>query len=1097
MGAPALLSQQQSLGPALVSVPAGSVDLGPLSSSQPVTFSIVLALPDPSAVKAYDAGLSEPGSPSYHHYLSLQEFSQRFGPSSDRSSAFFAYLSSYGLHPDVHGGPFLYTFTGPAREVDLAFHTVLSDYRSGSVVRYAPTSAPALPVALAPLVESVAGLNGWERPSLDLHPVAPSSGAAITTPTVMRGFYDASALISSGDTGSYYAIGLSEMCDPFEPSTSTFTSDLASFDSTNGLPSATVVYMDTGATSCTQGYPGWGEETDLDMQWAHVMAPGATLYVCLDNSDPDSCDRMFVANHTADNLEIASNSYGWITSDHSDWSAAVAAGMSLFASAGDTCSAVVYPAAEPDGIGVGGTAITPSGGGFGSETAWSCSGSGSSKQGTGGGCDTGDTPPSYQTLMTGYPGPCTSSDRGVPDVAMDAAPSTGVDIVSAGITQSVGGTSLASPMWAASLDLILEKAQAGGFAAPTIYSLAEGSSYSTLFHDTTTGNNGYPATVGWDPDTGVGTPAIGALASAWPTGGGTGGTDTLSFSIVVPGDGAIVFNGTAYYNGDSVAVHPGNFSLSERTNPWSGFLGWSATGSVSLTGGFANVWVQGSGGLTATFTPRAVVSFSTHPSNCLPSISFNGTPVGPTGTYPLGAGYAASAGACATDTFATWGSTQGVSLASLTSSSTTATLSANGTLVANYTTPVGTFPVTFWTSPVGDGLIVVQGQDYYNGETAQFAPGNYAISAPAAAWAVPLGLASTGSLSVAPGQLTVSGTGNVSAAFAPRYLVTFSVNVSSCAPLQFNGTQKEGSPSGTSATLPAGSYLLRAPACAGYAFLDWSTTAGAATVSPSLNTTQLQVHGNGTVEAMFSQVMPTLYAIEVLIQPASCPGVTIGSGVFGNGSTDELVAGTYAMFPSACPGYASGVSFSVMGGLQLGTGDTSIHVSAAGTVSLVYSRLSSGPSVTLNGPTTGTPGTAVGFQASFSGGVAPYKVTWLFADGTPPVISTGVSAAQASESHAFTAPGTYVVRVDVNDSSSGSATATLHIVVSSSGGPPGSNAGPGPSSPWVWTLVMLAVVAVVVGAVVLIWRRSGRSGRGTEEFPDPAEDPGAYELGPP
>lgn len=1079
----------------LLSVPAGSADLGPLPPSQPVTFSIVLSLPDPSAVQAYDTGLSQPGSPSYHHYLTLQEFAQRFGPSTYRTSDLFAYLASYGLHPDIHGGPFLYTFTGPSGEVDLAFHTVLSDYRSGSVVRYAPTSAPALPVALASLIESVAGLNGWERPSLDLRSVVPSTTSAITTPTVMRGFYDASNLISSGDTGSYYAIGLSEMCDPFEPSTSTFTSDLASFDSTYGLPSATVVYMDTGATSCTQGYPGWGEETDLDMQWAHVMAPGATLYVCLDNSDPDSCDRMFVANHTADNLEIASNSYGWITSDHSDWSAAVAAGMSLFASAGDTCSAVVYPAAEPDGIGVGGTAITPSGGGFGSETAWSCSGSGSSKQGTGGGCDTGDSPPSYQTLMTGYPGPCTSSDRGVPDVAMDAAPSTGVDIVSAGVTQSVGGTSLASPMWAASLDLILEKAQAGGFAAPTLYSLAEGSSYSTLFHDTTTGNNGYPATLGWDPDTGVGTPDIGALASAWPTGGGTGGTDTLTFSVAAPGDGAIVFNGSSYYNGGSVAVHPGNYSLSEQTNPWSGFLGWSATGSVSLTGGSATLWVQGSGSVTATFTPRAVVSFTANPSSCLSSVSFNGSPVGITGTYPLGAGYAASAGACASDTFATWGATQGVSLASLTSSSTSVTLSSNGTLVANYTTPVGTFPVTFWVSPVGDGAMVVQGQDYYNGETAQFSPGSYPISAPAAAWAVPLGLTTTGSVSVGSGQLIVSGSGNVSATFAPRYLVAFSVNVSFCAPLELNGTQTEGSPPGTSATLPAGSYPLRAPACTGYAFLDWSTTGGVAAASPSLNSTQLQVQGNGTVEGMFSKLMLPLYAVEVRIQPASCPGVTIGSGTFANGSIDELAAGTYAMFPSACPGYASAISFSVTGGLQLGTGDTSILVTAAGTVSLLYTPASSGPSVTLTGPFTGTSGTAVDLQASFSGGVAPYKVTWLFADGTPPVILTGITAAQAKESHAFAAPGTYVVRVDVNDSSSGSATATLRIVVSSSGGQSGPAAGL--SSPWIWTLTLLAVVAVVVGAVVLIWRRGGRGRRTAEEFPDPAEDPGAYQFSPP
>jgi subtilase family serine protease len=61
-----------------------------------------------------------------------------------------------------------------------------------------------------------------------------------------------------------------------------------------------------------------------------------------------------------------------------------------------------------------------------------------------------------------------------------------------------------------------------GFINPALYAIAaDPASYSTSFFDVTTGNNtvdpsvpGYPATIGWDPITGLGTPDAAQLLPA-------------------------------------------------------------------------------------------------------------------------------------------------------------------------------------------------------------------------------------------------------------------------------------------------------------------------------------------------------------------------------------------------------------------------------------------------------------------------------------------------------------------------------------------------------------------------------------------------------
>jgi subtilase family serine protease len=152
--------------------------------------------------------------------------------------------------------------------------------------------------------------------------------------------------------------------------------------------------------------------------------------------------------------------------------------------------------------------------------------------GSGGGFRHVFSRPSYQdTLPTGSTPIGTM--RGVPDIAFQASSRTGAlvyislppDGNSGLICQpskqpcstgwyDIGGTSLATPQWAA-LVAIADQLNGGGLGLinPALYKIASGPEYANDFFDVTTGNNqadpsipGYPATTGWDPVTGLGTP---------------------------------------------------------------------------------------------------------------------------------------------------------------------------------------------------------------------------------------------------------------------------------------------------------------------------------------------------------------------------------------------------------------------------------------------------------------------------------------------------------------------------------------------------------------------------------------------------------------
>jgi len=230
-------------------------------------------------------------------------------------------------------------------------------------------------------------------------------------------------------------------------------------------------------------------------------------------------------------LESALDS-GWLTDGmiaNPPQDRAVALGMSHFVASGDngayTCgldqdAAASFPSTLPTVTAVGGTSVFESQQGiYYKEYAW---GSPIDQSGGGGGASVFYSAPAYQQHVVSSQG---HGFRQVPDVAADADPSTGFHIVFGGAEGQAGGTSAATPLWAATIALINQDMKKKGlrevgFANGALYWMGENlAKFSTKpFHDVTAGNNlGYDAVAGWDFATGWGSMDAAAMDAAWAT----------------------------------------------------------------------------------------------------------------------------------------------------------------------------------------------------------------------------------------------------------------------------------------------------------------------------------------------------------------------------------------------------------------------------------------------------------------------------------------------------------------------------------------------------------------------------------------------------
>ena len=335
------------------------------------------------------------------------------------------------------------------------------------------------------------------------------------TPTQMRHAYGVDAVQFAANGQSVPGTGAGQTVAIVVASHNpNLSQELQTFDAAYGLsdPSLTQVNLAGGSTD-----DGWAQEEALDVEWAHSMAPGASI-VAVEARSASIGDLLAAVNvaRQMPGVSVVSMSWGggefrgqtgydgYFTtpSGHN--------GVTFVTASGDSgaWSGAQWPASSTQVVAVGGTTLqTDSSGNSLSETAW---------DGSGGGLSRVVAEPSYQRSVQ------RSGRRSTPDVAMDGDPATGVAVYTIspstgqGSWAVVGGTSLSAQLFGG-LVSIADQGRAvrgagtldgGSQTLPALYSIS-----SADFRDVIVGSNGYAATPGYDLATGRGAPQGNSLVA--------------------------------------------------------------------------------------------------------------------------------------------------------------------------------------------------------------------------------------------------------------------------------------------------------------------------------------------------------------------------------------------------------------------------------------------------------------------------------------------------------------------------------------------------------------------------------------------------------
>ena len=484
---------------------------GEMPSTERMSLAVSLPLRHEADLDNLLQQIYDPQSPNYHRYLSVEEFTERFGPSLDDRDAIVRFAEAHGLTvTEAHANRLVVDVEGPVANVEKAFHVTMGVYRhpAGNRTFYAPDREPTLDLEVPVL--HISGLDNFTLPhAKNVRPSQAPDQAAKATGSGPHGQFIGSdmraAYYGSGPlTGAGQSVGLFEYAGYEISDVQLFFKNV---NQPLNVPVAGVrlngVPLQCPPTSCDDS------EQALDIEMAISMAPGLSQVVVYVGSSDVSIFSKMAADNTSKQLSC---SWGW-TDDESSldpiFKEFAAQGQTVFVATGDNGSGTpgnsVWPADDPYVTAVGGTDLTTNGpgGAWESETGWSGSAGGPSKN---------KIPiPAYQKL----PGVIDSSNAGsttlrnIPDVAAEANTNQ-YSCYDGSCSGGNGGTSYAAPQWAGFMAMVNQQAVANGaatfgFLNPTIYELGVRANYGQYFHDIVSGSNGkYSAVVDYDLVTGWG-----------------------------------------------------------------------------------------------------------------------------------------------------------------------------------------------------------------------------------------------------------------------------------------------------------------------------------------------------------------------------------------------------------------------------------------------------------------------------------------------------------------------------------------------------------------------------------------------------------------
>jgi subtilase family serine protease len=381
------------------------------------------------------------------------------------------------------------------------------------------------------------------------------SGSACYSPQQLEAAYEMGPLYAAGLTGRGRTIVL---VDSF--GSPTIAADLATFDKGFGLPAPPRLTIIHPAGANPPWNPddasmvGWAQETSLDVEYSHAMAPGASILIVetpvAETEGLAGIPRIVEAeNYVIDHHlgDVISQSFGATEETFPSKSALMAQRrafinadshhVTVLASAGDTgatdysndAATLLYtrrvdswPSSDPLVTSVGGTQLhlNAAGARLRPDNVWNDTALLGTPDAGGGGLSSDFARPAYQNRLQAVVG----SHRGTPDVSLSAAVDGGAIVYLGGFSSqapgyyTIGGTSEAAPLFAGVVAVADQAAGHDlGLLNPELYALAKARAPGRV--DITAGNNtvtfdqmgraytvlGYAAVKSYDLASGLGT----------------------------------------------------------------------------------------------------------------------------------------------------------------------------------------------------------------------------------------------------------------------------------------------------------------------------------------------------------------------------------------------------------------------------------------------------------------------------------------------------------------------------------------------------------------------------------------------------------------
>ncbi len=368
-------------------------DRGAVADSQPMTrmlLTLQRGAQQETALRQLMDAQQTKGSASYHAWLTPAQFGTQFGPSDADVQAVTDWLTRQGFQiAKVAAGRGAIEFNGTVAQVRNAFHTEIHKFSVNGEEHIANVSEPAIPAALAPVVKGVAAMNNfprrahlhnkgvyrWQRDTGEIKPLF-TFGTNPVNFAMAPGDFAKIYNIPAGADGTGQTIALIGQSN-------IDANDVIAFRTLFGLPQnftqANNVIVN-GPDPGLQLFTGDEGESDLDVEWAGAVAPGATILLVTSSTTQSNPTQItpgidLSALFAVDNnlASVISESYGACEPSlgaagnqfyNSLWEQAAAQGITVVVSTGDSGSAGCDPTgaspnAAVNGLAVSGIASTP------------------------------------------------------------------------------------------------------------------------------------------------------------------------------------------------------------------------------------------------------------------------------------------------------------------------------------------------------------------------------------------------------------------------------------------------------------------------------------------------------------------------------------------------------------------------------------------------------------------------------------------------------------------------------------------------------------------------------------------------------------------